>query len=204
MSWWHLWNLIPSLASLSQLQTLYASHRKQSLEFLVCGLAFYVYKVYDMKWPVVEWVHQSVWYTWSCTHFYIHCSLLIMLRPFYLFAQVDSDFSPVFLQCYHEGCCLVAHVTCLAPQLCQDSEHLIPVSGECPLCGQEVMWGELVKRCKRSNEKRKELENVCAHNLSCLSSLVQWTGQIHYSKSTLVCCSSIILTVEFPTDSEAF
>ena len=81
-----------------------------------------------------------------------------MYNTFVVFIQVGSL---VCVQCYHEGCSLTAHVTCLAPQLCRESDHLIPISGDCPMCGQELMWGELIKRSKRTKEKKRELENVC-------------------------------------------
>ena len=75
-----------------------------------------------------------------------------------LYTQVES---PVYVECYHESCSLVAHVTCLAPRLCQDREQLIPVGGRCPHCGRELLWGELIKRCKRKKDKNRELQNVC-------------------------------------------
>ena len=60
------------------------------------------------------------------------------------------------MSCYHRNCTLSAHVTCLAPQLSisgADSApcHLIPVSGACPKCGHELLWGELVRRYKASS-----------------------------------------------------
>ena len=75
-----------------------------------------------------------------------------------LYTQVES---PVYVECYHEGCSFVAHVTCLAPQLCQEREQLIPVGGRCPRCDRELLWGELIKRCKRKKDKNRELQNVC-------------------------------------------
>ncbi len=58
--------------------------------------------------------------------------------------------------CYYKGCTLSAHMTCLAPRLSDGSgaeslPHLLPVSGACPQCGQELLWGELVRRHKASD-----------------------------------------------------
>lgn len=65
-----------------------------------------------------------------------------------LFYQVKGE----FLHCYHKHCTLSAHVTCLGHQLVlnegKDSPHLIPVSGLCPNCGQELLWGELIRQHK--------------------------------------------------------
>ena len=63
--------------------------------------------------------------------------------------------------CYHKNCTLLAHVTCLAPRLsgCGKAEtipHVIPVSGACPSCGQELLWGELVRRYKAAAGRTKE------------------------------------------------
>ena len=77
-----------------------------------------------------------------------------------MFSYIIQVESPIYVRCYHGGCSLVAHVTCLAPKLCQDSDQIIPIGGPCPLCDQELLWGELVKRCKR-NKENKELDNVC-------------------------------------------
>ena len=72
----------------------------------------------------------------------------------------------MYVRCYHGGCSLVAHVTCLAPKLCRDSDQLVPVSGDCPLCDQELLWGELIRQSKRSMEKKKELVDVGSDILS--------------------------------------
>ena len=48
-------------------------------------------------------------------------------------------------------------MTCLAPRLQKsDGPHLIPISGPCPKCGQELLWGELIRNYKRKIEKSGE------------------------------------------------
>ncbi len=54
-------------------------------------------------------------------------------------------------------------MTCLAPRLIEKDErnlglsHLLPVAGPCPKCGQELLWGELVRASKyRANEKNSD------------------------------------------------
>ena len=56
---------------------------------------------------------------------------------------------PCLLHCYHTACSLSAHSTCLAERVCP-SPQLIPTVAPCPACGRELLWGELVRRCKPS------------------------------------------------------
>lgn len=53
-----------------------------------------------------------------------------------------------------------AHTTCLGPKLCE-SGHIVPISGPCPSCREELLWGELVRR-RKAAERRKE-EKVKIH-----------------------------------------
>ena len=42
-----------------------------------------------------------------------------------------------------------AHVTCLGPTLCGgEGVHLLPISGDCPRCGQLLLWGKMVRQLK--------------------------------------------------------
>ena len=49
------------------------------------------------------------------------------------------------LICYHKDCSLKTHAVCLAEKLCEETQ-LIPISGECPMCKKNLLWGELVRR----------------------------------------------------------
>ena len=54
-----------------------------------------------------------------------------------------------------------AHTTCLGPKLCE-SGHIVPISGPCLSCGEELLWGELLRR-RKAAERRKEREKVIIH-----------------------------------------
>ncbi|XP_064460652.1 structure-specific endonuclease subunit slx1-like [Ornithodoros turicata] len=50
------------------------------------------------------------------------------------------------LQCIRSNCSATFHIQCLAKHFLKaDSEHLIPVGGNCPQCNKWVLWGELVR-----------------------------------------------------------
>ncbi|XP_064392059.1 structure-specific endonuclease subunit SLX1 homolog isoform X2 [Halichondria panicea] len=53
------------------------------------------------------------------------------------------------VSCYHSGCMMWAHTTCLGPTLCGgEGNQLLPISGDCPRCGQLLLWGEMVRQLK--------------------------------------------------------
>jgi structure-specific endonuclease subunit SLX1 len=51
------------------------------------------------------------------------------------------------LVCYHKPCKMIGHVLCLAKLYFKDG-MLIPIAGNCVLCGEELLWGELIRRYK--------------------------------------------------------
>ena len=51
------------------------------------------------------------------------------------------------LTCLSPKCVLVAHVICLANKF-RTRGYIIPVGGECPMCGTDVLWGDLIRKKK--------------------------------------------------------
>ena len=67
------------------------------------------------------------------------------------------------------------HLSCLANKWC-GKEEVLPLSGKCPKCGTEQLWGEMVKLKARSSGKRKgpvKEKRVSSHWTSQLASQVQ-------------------------------
>ena len=62
----------------------------------------------------------------------------------------------MILTCYHKDCSLITHVTCLAETLCEETQ-LVPVSGECPNCKHNLLWGELVRRKQKYDKVNVEM-----------------------------------------------
>jgi len=64
------------------------------------------------------------------------------------------------LQCVSIKCSSVTHPICLSGFFLGDSENVIPVNGNCPTCGQETAWGDLVRKAKGCYEKELEVEAI--------------------------------------------
>lgn len=50
------------------------------------------------------------------------------------------------LVCLYPRCGAVSHTLCLGEHFVRGSEHLLPISGECPTCGGRELWGDLLKK----------------------------------------------------------
>ena len=53
------------------------------------------------------------------------------------------------LNCYHKQCTFSSHITCFASMLTAEqavATQLVPVSGPCPKCSRDLLWGELIRR----------------------------------------------------------
>lgn len=51
------------------------------------------------------------------------------------------------LECLYPRCGAVTHILCLAEVFTRRGEMgVLPVSGECPTCGGEELWGNLVRK----------------------------------------------------------
>lgn len=53
------------------------------------------------------------------------------------------------LRCLQADCEMTAHIFCLAKTFLstteQDANYCIPLEGDCPTCGQNLLWGELIR-----------------------------------------------------------
>ncbi|XP_048374233.1 structure-specific endonuclease subunit SLX1 isoform X3 [Sphaerodactylus townsendi] len=63
------------------------------------------------------------------------------------FQDGEEDGTP--LRCFHTGCSMAAHITCLAQAfLQQEPDQFIPIEGQCPGCKNTVLWGDLIRHYK--------------------------------------------------------
>ncbi len=53
------------------------------------------------------------------------------------------------MTCVNEDCNLISHIMCLSALFLGDSEHLIPIGQDCPLCYTPLLWGDLVSKLKQ-------------------------------------------------------
>lgn len=49
--------------------------------------------------------------------------------------------------CIFPRCKLVSHMLCLA-KTCLEPGHYVPIKGACPLCDNEFLWGDIVRKKK--------------------------------------------------------
>lgn len=53
------------------------------------------------------------------------------------------------LRCLDSQCPLQAHILCLARHyLKSDPSHMLPLEGSCPLCHQDYLWADLIRKLK--------------------------------------------------------
>lgn len=53
------------------------------------------------------------------------------------------------VQCLAPDCKMKAHICCLAKHfLKSDGEHVLPLDGTCPVCNQEVLWADVIRKLK--------------------------------------------------------
>lgn len=50
------------------------------------------------------------------------------------------------LVCLYPRCESVSHTLCLGEHFVRGTEELIPISGSCPTCGGQELWGDLIKK----------------------------------------------------------
>ncbi|XP_064620620.1 structure-specific endonuclease subunit slx1-like [Lineus longissimus] len=49
------------------------------------------------------------------------------------------------MKCLHRHCNMLSHMKCLAKYFLRESDHLLPVEGDCPKCKKSLVWGELIR-----------------------------------------------------------
>ncbi|XP_053982269.1 structure-specific endonuclease subunit slx1 isoform X1 [Hylaeus volcanicus] len=62
------------------------------------------------------------------------------------------------VSCIKPNCPLVAHLICLAHVFCKD-DMIIPVSGTCPACNTDVLWGDLIRKKVGCYKNLKEVSS---------------------------------------------
>ncbi|KOB79476.1 Uncharacterized protein OBRU01_00176, partial [Operophtera brumata] len=58
------------------------------------------------------------------------------------------------ISCLNPSCELVCHITCLAELMLPPGEY-VPIEGDCPFCGVNLKWGDLIRKmkgCKMGDE----------------------------------------------------
>ncbi|QQP49056.1 Structure-specific endonuclease subunit SLX1 -like protein [Caligus rogercresseyi] len=63
-----------------------------------------------------------------------------------------SDIGPISeecVKCISPKCSAASHITCLANQfLVNEPDRLLPISGKCPVCDLDVLWGDIIRKKK--------------------------------------------------------
>lgn len=62
------------------------------------------------------------------------------------------------LQCLSPKCGSVGHTICLSDRFLSGTSNVIPVRGNCPTCGLETLWGDLIRKSKGCYEHLVETE----------------------------------------------
>lgn len=52
------------------------------------------------------------------------------------------------LTCLSQYCNLISHLICLSEFFMKNSNEIIPIEGDCPLCYTHVLWGDLIRKKK--------------------------------------------------------
>ena len=50
------------------------------------------------------------------------------------------------VRCLYPTCGAVSHILCLAQAFTKDPTQLLPVLGDCPTCGREELWGNIIRK----------------------------------------------------------
>ncbi|KAI1176110.1 GIY-YIG catalytic domain-containing protein [Nemania sp. FL0916] len=68
----------------------------------------------------------------------------------------------LYATCSNEGCEGTGHLSCWSRHLlgANAEEHIIPISGHCPACEGEVVWGDMMKEMSLRLRGQKEVEKL--------------------------------------------
>lgn len=66
------------------------------------------------------------------------------------------------MKCLQKDCSVETHIVCLAKYFLSESNQFVPVSGSCPKCATEVLWGDLVRQKKGCYKNLGEEQDVCS------------------------------------------
>jgi structure-specific endonuclease subunit SLX1 len=73
--------------------------------------------------------------------------------------QIDTKRNEDWLHCSQEKCTMFSHLVCLSQEFLRqqsDQKHLIPIQGTCPVCNNDIKWGNLIENMKvRASSTKK-------------------------------------------------
>jgi len=58
--------------------------------------------------------------------------------------------------CLYPKCKAVSHILCLGREFTKNTEELLPVKGNCPTCGGEEVWGNIIRKKRGCYEELEE------------------------------------------------
>lgn len=76
------------------------------------------------------------------------------------------------ITCINTSCKLVSHIICLAEVFLKGSDdkgQVIPVQGTCPVCQNEFLWGDLIRKKKGCCDIEPDLNNTDVFEVKDLS-----------------------------------
>jgi len=62
--------------------------------------------------------------------------------------------------CLYPKCEAVSHILCLGMVFTKNTEDILPIKGDCPTCGGEEIWGNIIRKKRGCYEELKESEAV--------------------------------------------
>jgi len=66
--------------------------------------------------------------------------------------------------CLYPKCEAVSHILCLGQEFTKGSDELLPVRGNCPTCGGEEIWGNIIRKKRGCYEELEECDEDEAYD----------------------------------------